>query len=351
MKQLEPLYAKVAQRVQAPVCVVLGPPWPVAQLVRAINLPEVVCVQMDLHQAERLRDCLREAGTTASVETVADVWDLPPRFATVIFPAAAHSERELKLDVVEQAYHILRPGGTFIALSEYERDQLFARWLKKVYGRYGETPASPEGTAIFATKTDAGRPRRRHEVTFHARIGEGPSVHIVSRPGTFSYGRFDEGSRAMLEIADIRPGDRVLDLGCGNGAVGCLAGTRVGPTGSVTFIDSNLRSVALAQQNAQINATPQPRFVAASRLQGLEPASFDVILANPPYYALTEITRLFISGAKPLLAPGGRYYLVTKMPTAVVPMIFQTFGDCTVHENRGYSVITAIRPASERRHS
>jgi 16S rRNA (guanine1207-N2)-methyltransferase len=29
------------------------------------------------------------------------------------------------------------------------------------------------------------------------------------------------------------------------------------------------------------------------------------------------------------------------MPTAVVPMIFETFGDCSVIENRGYSVIMA----------
>ncbi|MCX8138424.1 MAG: methyltransferase [Gemmataceae bacterium] len=346
MKHLAPLYAKVAARVQPPVCIALGPPWPVAQLVQTIALPDTVCVQMDLHQAERLRDCLKELQVRAQVETVADLWDLPARFATVIFPAAAHSDRALKQDVVEQAYHILQPGGTFIALSEYERDHLFAPWLKKLYGRCGATPASPEGTAIFATKTADNRPRRRHEITFHARIGNGPSVHIVSQPGTFSYGRFDEGSRAMLEIAEIRPGDRVLDLGCGNGAVGCLAGLRVGAAGSVTFVDSNLRAIALAQRNATANQTPQPRFLAAARLEGLEPASFDVILANPPYYALTEITRLFIAGARPLLAPGGRYYLVTKMPTAVVPMIFQTFGDCSVHENRGYSVISATRGPS-----
>jgi 16S rRNA (guanine1207-N2)-methyltransferase len=341
MKHLAPLYAKVAPRVRPPVCIALGPPWPVAQLVRTINIPDIVCVQMDLHQAERLRDCLCELQVSAQVETVADLWDLPARFSTVIFPAAAHSDRALKLDVVEQAYHILQPGGIFIALSEYKRDQVFGPWLKKLYGRCGATPASPDGTAIYATRSEENRPRRRHEIAFHARIGDGPSVQIVSQPGTFSYGRFDEGSRAMLEIAEIRPGDRVLDLGCGNGAVGCLAGLRVGTTGSVTFVDSNLRAIALAQRNATTNHTPHPHFHAASRLQGLKPASFDVILANPPYYALTEMTRLFISGARPLLAPGGRYYLVTKMPTAVVPMIFQTFGDCSIHENRGYSVISA----------
>jgi 23S rRNA (guanine1835-N2)-methyltransferase len=163
----------------------------------------------------------------------------------------------------------------------------------------------------------------------------------VSRPGTFSYGRFDAGSRAMIEIADVRPGDAVLDLGCGAGSVGCLMAGKTGPTGSVTFIDSNLRAIQLAEMNAAANGISNAKFVAATRLQGLDTDRFDAILANPPYYAKAEIARLFVEGARDLLKPGGRYYIVTKMPEAVVPMIFDTFGDCSVIENRGYSVILA----------
>ena len=81
---------------------------------------------------------------------------------------------------------------------------------------------------------------------------------FVSRPGTFSYGRFDNGSRAMLEVAEIREGDHILDLGCGNGAVGCLAAAKAGPTGRVTFIDSSLRALALAELNAKANSIPEP---------------------------------------------------------------------------------------------
>jgi 16S rRNA (guanine1207-N2)-methyltransferase len=112
-----------------------------------------------------------------------------------------------------------------------------------------------------------------------------------------------------------------------------------GPDGRVTFIDSSLRAMALAELNAKANGITNARFVTATRLQGLEENAFDVILANPPYYAKSEITKLFIEGARDLLKPGGRYYLVTKMPTAVMPLIFDTFGDCSVIENRGYSVV------------
>ena len=116
---------------------------------------------------------------------------------------------------------------------------------------------------------------------------------------------------------------------------------KAGPKGVVTFIDSNLRAIALAELNAKANGVPNPRFLAATRLEGLGMNEFDVILANPPYYAKSEITRLFVEGTRDLLKPGGRYLIVTKMPTAVVPMIFETYGDCSVIENRGYSVVIA----------
>ena len=341
MKHILELFATVAHRVKPPVLIAVGPPWPVANLVRALNLPEteVTCAQFDLHQTDRVRETLAEVGAKAEVVTVADLWDLPGRFNTVIFPASAQADRELKLDIVEQGSHLLAVGGLFLTLSEYERDSQFAKLQKKVFGKCGETPASENGMAFFSTKTAESTERRRHEVKYHARIGDGASMEFISRPGTFGYGRFDAGSRAMLEVAEIRPGERVLDLGCGDGAVGCLAAAMAGPEGHVTFIDSSLRAVVLAELNAKANGITNTRFVNATRLQGLEPGTFDVILANPPYYAKSEITRLFIEGARDLLKPGGRYYLVTKMPTAVMPLIFDTFGDCSVIENRGYSVV------------
>ena len=341
MKHAPALFRTVADRVKPPVCVALGPPWAVASIAKVIARPDTVCYQMDLHQADRVRECLAELETTAEVVTGPDLWDSEQKFGTVVFPAAAYADRELKIDIIEQAYHVLPVGGVMISLSEYERDNQFARWHKGMFGKCGETPAGPKGMAFFSTKTDDVPTRRRHEVKYHAKLPDGPSLAFVSRPGTFSYGRFDGGSRAMIEIAEVNPGDAVLDLGCGAGSVGCLMAGKAGPTGSVTFIDSNLRAIQLARLNAAANGIGTAKFVSATRLQGLETDRFDVILANPPYYAKAEIARLFVEGARDLLKPGGRYYIVTKMPRAVVPMIFDTFGDCSVIENRGYSVVIA----------
>ena len=110
MKDLTALYASVAHRVQPPVCIALGPPWPVANLVKSISGVSTTCVQFDLHQSARVRECLEEVGATAEVATLADLWDLPPRFNTVIFPASAQADRELKLDIVRAGLSHPRAG-------------------------------------------------------------------------------------------------------------------------------------------------------------------------------------------------------------------------------------------------
>jgi 16S rRNA (guanine1207-N2)-methyltransferase len=50
---------------------------------------------------------------------------------------------------------------------------------------------------------------------------------------------------------------------------------------------------------------------------------------------------MFIASARDLLKPGGRFYLVTKMPVQTIPEVVETFGDAESVENRGYTVLTA----------
>src|SRR5204863_7429664 len=110
------------------------------------------------------------------------------------------------------------------------------------------------------------RTRRRHEITVQARVDEGESLRFLTRPGVFTYGQLDAGARALLAAAEIHPGDRVLDLGCGAGAAGLAAARRAGPEGHITFVDSNLRAIALAEINAQANGLANYRTLAAARL-------------------------------------------------------------------------------------
>lgn len=308
-------------------------------MVVALGGIDVTCYQMDLYQAERLRVELDAQYISAKVVTAADLWDLPANFQTVLYPVSRASERSLKIDMVEQAFHVLRPQGTLLVWSDYETDQLFPGLLKKVFGRIHNPPI--EGGTLLWCQRGGDRPRRRHEVVYQVRADEEFSVRFISRPGTFSYGRFDHGARALIECAAIERGDHILDLGCGCGTNGIIAALRAGPEGSVTFIDSNVRAVTLAQENARRCGVTHFAAFASSRVEGPAAAEFDVALANPPYYAQGSIARLFLERARELLRPGGRLYLVTRQPEQVETHIAEIFAHVEAVERRGYIVFAA----------
>ena len=54
----------------------------------------------------------------------------------------------------------------------------------------------------------------------------------------------------LFEMADIRPGERVLDVACGTGLVTCRVARQVGEHGTVVGVDGAGKMVAYAQQVA-----------------------------------------------------------------------------------------------------
>jgi len=332
-----PIPEQVLAKVRPPLAVVLGSLAEVVNLLASCLDTEATCYKMDLHQAERLREELAAAGLQARVVVLPDLWDLPPEFQTALYMPTRGGERELKIDLVEQAFHVLRPRGSFVVWSSYETDPFFPSLLKKVFGRSHAHAADAD--SVFWAQRDGDRPRRRHEMTFQARIAGGEPCRFLSRPGTFSYGRFDNGARALAEVMEIHPGDRVLDLGCGCGTNGIFAGRLAGPDGFVAFVDSNVRATGLASHNASANGVTHFEVVASSKVEGLKEGSFDVALANPPYYGAGAIARLFIERSRSLLKPEGRFYLVTKQVNEVAAMVEETFGSVEALMHRGYTVL------------
>jgi 16S rRNA (guanine1207-N2)-methyltransferase len=334
-----PVPGRVVDKARPPLAIVLGSPAEVAHLLEAFDAPEATCYQMDLYQAERVREGLAERGLGARVVTAPDLWDLPPEFQSAVYLPPRGGERELKIDMVEQAFHVLRPRGTFVVWSPYEADPFFPNLLKKVFGRIHAHADGPD--TVLWSQREGDRPRRRHEVTFQARVAGGEPGRFLSRPGVFSYGRFDEGARALAEVMTVEPGDRVFDVGCGVGTNGVFAGRLAGPDGFVAFVDSNTRAAALAEHNARANGLTSFQVVASHTVEGLAEAGFDLALANPPYYAANTIARLFVERSRDLLKPRGRFYLVTRQPHETAQMVEETFGHVEALLHRGYTILCA----------
>ncbi len=103
----------------------------------------------------------------------------------------------------------------------------------------------------------------------------------------------DAGYRAGLDAAllaaacDARPGERVLDAGCGAGAVMLAAAARR-PDADVTGLERDPGAAALAAENIALNGFGARARVIAGDVGagfaalGLKP--FDAVLANPPFF-------------------------------------------------------------------
>jgi 16S rRNA G1207 methylase RsmC len=329
----------LGSKIKPPAAIVMGAPGEVFALLELPQFGEATCYQMDCYPADRLRELITASGLSAKVITAADAWDVPGSFSSVIYIAPVAGERILKIDMLEQSYHLLRPGGAFFVLSPYYPDSFFPAQLKKTFGAVHASPAE-DATVFWCTrKTD--RSRRRHEVIFHAKDGDRPSREFISRPGIFSYGKLDDGTRALLECMVIEPGDQILDLGCGCGAAGIFAGIRGGAKSRVTFVDSNTRAIAVTQMNASRNELAGFATLAAWQPEKLTRQSADVVLANPPYFGRGEIAERFVEHALVALKSRGRLYLVTKLTEQFGELLTDAFEEVAAEEARGYVVFSA----------
>ncbi|HXJ63513.1 MAG TPA: methyltransferase domain-containing protein [Actinomycetota bacterium] len=118
---------------------------------------------------------------------------------------------------------------------------------------------------------------------------------------------------ALLEVAGLHEGERVLDVACGTGVVTRLAAEQVRPGGALAGLDINPAMLAVARSVASLNAAIEWHEASAESLS-LNSGSFDVVVSSLGLQfvadkgsAMREMHRV--------LAPGGRLAIATVGPT------------------------------------
>src|ERR687894_870769 len=117
----------------------------------------------------------------------------------------------------------------------------------------------------------------------------------------------------LIDIAQLRRGERVLDVACGTGVVARLAVERVGDTGTIAGVDLNPGMLAVARSVTPSDMTIEWHEASAEAMP-LSDESFDVVLCQLGLQfvpdkpaALREMRRV--------LAPGGRLIMNVAGPT------------------------------------
>lgn len=121
--------------------------------------------------------------------------------------------------------------------------------------------------------------------------------------GLATFGRASNLRRMTVELANIVPGERVLDVGCGTGQLTAHIGQQVGPTGQVIGIDPAAEMVDLARKHF-----PNVEFqLAAVERMPFDDDSFDVVVSSLVLHHLpSKLKPAALQEIRRVLKPGGR---------------------------------------------
>jgi 16S rRNA (guanine1207-N2)-methyltransferase len=282
--------------------------------------------------------------------------DLPEQEAELVaFAFKKGGEAELTRDLLQQGFLRLVEGGRMIVSTDNDEDQWIHKELRELFPKVTRRPIRKQGTLYFATKVRPLKKVRNFDCEFAFR-DKGRLIYAYSRPGVFSHRHIDPGARALINSMTVRPGMKVLDLGCGAGTVS-LAVAFSADDVAVHAVDSNARAIQCLERGIAKNEAPGITVVLDA--EGASPASdeFDLALANPPYFSNYAIADLFLDTAHRALKPKAKVQIVTKTPNWFVERMPLWYADVEVAEANDYWIVTGRKrkeqqfdPSEERRH-
>src|SRR5205823_15098976 len=85
----------------------------------------------------------------------------------------------------------------------------------------------------------------------HERV-RGFDLRFETQAGVFAHRGLDAGTRLLIESMRVSPTARVLDLGCGYGAIGIVA-AKLAERGGTVLVDSDIRATRLTAKNLALN--------------------------------------------------------------------------------------------------
>ena len=139
----------------------------------------------------------------------------------------------------------------------------------------------------------------------------GRTLRLTSAWGLFSAKGIDEGTALLLgELMALPPASRVLDFGCGYGALG-LALAALWPEAEVALIDKDVLAVETCAGNIAAAELTNARASLSPGFRDAPPGPYDLIVSNLPAQAGNEALDAILLGAWDRLGPSGSLVVVT----------------------------------------
>lgn len=176
---------------------------------------------------------------------------------------------------------------------------------------------------------------------------------LKNHANVFSQHKLDIGTRFFINHIDKTPdAHSILDLGCGNGALGIMA-QRKNPKAKIFFVDESYAAVSSAQENYKNNIelkedSVKPDFILSHCLDQFEGGSLDIILCNPPFHQAHSIGdqiawRMFKQSFD-CLKKQGELWVIGNRHLGYHLKMKKIFGNCkTISANKKFVILASVK--------
>lgn len=178
------------------------------------------------------------------------------------------------------------------------------------------------------------------------------TLEVCTLPGVFSHGRLDEGTALLLSTFSSKTwqGKKILDWGCGSGAIGVSLAAAFGDA-EVTMADSSALALESARNTVRANKLSNCQ-VTATHVYSELTETFNFIVANPPFHKGHDTNYAdveeFLAETVNHLELHGSTRIVANIFLKYEPLLEQHFGYVKVlTKNNKYKVLEAVKMPAE----
>lgn len=224
--------------------------------------------------------------------------------------------------------------------------------FEKIIGATKTSRATKKARLIFSENTISDAPVSPYPKLIKV---DDLQLFLKNYANVFSQDHLDIGTRFFIEnMAKIPPSNTILDLGCGNGALGIIA-QRHQKDAHLVFVDESYAALASAKENYSKNISEEnspiaPNFIQSHCLDQIQNVNPDLILCNPPFHQAysvgDQIAWQMFKQSFEKLSPNGQLWIIGNRHLGYHVKLKKLFGNYkNIASNKKFIILSATKKA------